>query len=245
MSWFKERAAYAGHMKYREMNPNSFVVKHGTNKQSDHSKVLSNDLAINQKLIDTLFYQMMSLFPSKSMSLPLSIEICFDSNWIEHNNNDSLIIGSYLPYQLLQYGKVLREGRMILANWGDRGEPASVYKDAFSRFIIIEMKKQHSTTKFDGLTQYGFHKFLNAKYGKLISEYKILGVAKEIKPKILNKLESTFDLQVSNDFIMLPDVEIREGNDEVLLNFIQQLFTVGLVKEFYRDRLPELQIDAE
>lgn len=126
MSWFQERAAYADHMKFRGKNPNAFVVKQGTNKHSDHSKVLSNDLLINQTLVDTLFYKIMSLLPSHNMSLPLSIEIYFNEDWLEHNNNDNLIVGSCLPYKLLKNGNLLREGRLLLTNWGDRGEPASV-----------------------------------------------------------------------------------------------------------------------
>lgn len=31
MSWFKERAAYEEHMKYREKNPNHYIVDKGTN----------------------------------------------------------------------------------------------------------------------------------------------------------------------------------------------------------------------
>ncbi|MDQ0156533.1 hypothetical protein [Robertmurraya andreesenii] len=243
MSWFHERAAYAEHMKYREKNPNRYVVKHGTNKHSDHSKVLSNDLILNQSLVDTLFCQIMSLIPSKSMSLPLSIEICFENNWLEHKDNDSSVIGSFLPYKLFQHGKLLREGRMLLSNWGNRGEPASVYEDAFSRFLIIELKKQRSTNNYDGLTQYGFHKFLNARYAKLLPEYKILGVGKELKPRILNILVDNFELKVSGDFIILPEVEIKKDSDKDLLNFIQQLFVVGLAKEFSRGRLSEMQLD--
>lgn len=242
MSWFEERAAYADHMKFREKNPNAFVVKHGTNKHPDHSKVLSNDLLINQTLVDTLFYQIMSLLPSHNMFLPQSIEIYFDKEWLEHNNNDSLIVGSGLPYKLLQNGNLLREGRLLLTNWGDRGEPASVYEDAFSRFLIFELKKQRSAKNYDGLTQYGFHKFLNAKYAKLLPEYKLLGIGKELKPRVLNLLEDTFGLNVSGDFIILSEVEIKKSSDEKLLNFIQQLFIVGLVKEFSRGRLPELQL---
>ncbi|SOC40261.1 hypothetical protein [Ureibacillus acetophenoni] len=242
MSWFQERAGYADHMNFREKNPNTFVVKHGTNKHSDHSKVLSNDLLINQTLVDTYFYKIMSLLPSQSMTLPLSIEIYFDENWLELNNNDSLIVGSGLPYKLLQNGNLLREGRLLLTNWGNRGEPASVYEDAFSRFLIFELKKQRSAKNYEMLTQYGFHKFLNAKYAKLLPEYKLLGVKKELKPRILDLLEDTFGLKVSGDFIILPEVEIKKSSDEELLNFIQQLFVVGLVKEFSRGRLPELQL---
>jgi hypothetical protein len=242
MSWFQERAAYAAHMNYREKNPNRYVKKYGTNKHSDHSKVLSNDLKENQRLVDTLFYQLMDILPNTSISLPYSIQIQFEHQWQEHNDNDCSVIGCRLPFKSWQKDKLLRGGRIIISNWGNRGEPASVYDDAFSRFLIFEIQRQRSKVNFDGLTQYGFHKFLNAKYANLLPDYKLLGVSKEIKPKILTVLENVFDLKVENDSIILPVVQIKDGNQEELLNLIKHLFIVGLVKESYRGRLPELYI---
>ncbi|WP_277680297.1 hypothetical protein [Gracilibacillus dipsosauri] len=245
MSWFKELTGYSKHMKYREKNPNAFVEKYGTNKHPDHSKVLSDDLIVNQNLIDTLFYQITSLLPSKSLSLPQLIEIHFDNEWLEHTDRDGLIIGRYLPYNLLQNREFLRKGRIRLTNLGDRGEPASVYDDAFSRFLIIESMNHElaKTNKFDDLTQYGFHKFLNAKYEKLLPEYKILGVKKELRSKILYILQANFKLKVSGEYVILPEIKINKNNDKELLNFIKHLFVVGLVKEFTRGRLAELTIN--
>ena len=171
--WFKEREAYSEHMAYRDLNPNRYVEKYGTNKHSDHSNVLSNDLSINQNLVDKLLYKLMSLLPNKTLSFSHNITIVLDSKWNEHKDNDSSVIGCSLFFTLLQNGILLRRGRIILSNWGNRGEPASVYKDAFSRFIIVELLKPKSTSNYNGINQYGFHKYLNAKYAKLIPEFKI------------------------------------------------------------------------
>lgn len=106
-----------------------------------------------------------------------------------------------------------------------------------------EMNPHSFEVKYDGLTQYGFHKFLNAKYSKLLPEYKILGIRNELKPKLLNILENIFELKVSKDYIILPEVEIKKENTEILLKFLEQLFVIGFAKEYIRGRLPELKLD--
>lgn len=242
MSWFKRCEAYADHMKFREKEPDCFPVKYGTNNHSDHSKVLSEDLSVNQRLVDTLFYRIESLLPSKTLHLPLSIEIKFSHEWVEYNANKSIVIGRYLPYKLLQDGKVLRAGRLLLTSLGNRGEPASVYEDKFSRFLIIELKLLNSSNSYDGITQYGFHKYLHAKDEKLLSEYKILGVRKNFKLKMFNILRKYFGTEVTDKYISMPVVKINEENDEQLISFIQHLFMVGIAKEIARDRLPEISL---
>jgi hypothetical protein len=244
MSWFKERAAYSEHMAYRDLNPNRYVEKYGTNKHSDHSKVLSTDLSINQNLVDNLLYKLMILLPNRTLSLPQNITIVTDYQWSEHRDNDSSVICCSLFFTLLQNRLLLRRGRIILSNWGNRGEPASVYEDAFSRFIIVELLKPKSTTNYNGINQYGFHKYLNAKFAKLIPEYKILGVPKEVKRDILKTLETVFGLTVKDQSILLELVNIHEGNDKELLEFSQQLIIIGLVKEVHRGRLPELELTS-
>lgn len=243
MSWFKKCEAYVGHMKFREKEPDCFPVKYGTNNHPDHSKVLSKDLSVNQRLVDTLFYRIESLLPSQTLNLPLSIEIKFGHEWVEHKANKSIIIGRYLPYELLQNGNVLREGRLLLASWGNRGEPASVYEDKFSRFLNIELKKQNSAKSYDGMTQYGFHKYLHAKYEKLLSEYKILGVSKTLKVKLFNILQEYFGIEVTDDSIIMPEVKLNEENDDQLLRFIQHLFMVGIAKEITKGRLTEISLN--
>lgn len=242
MSWFQERVAYKEHMAYRKQNPDRYVVKYGTNKHPDHSNVLSTDLSYNQKLVDTLFYQVMSLLPSQKWEMPKSIEIEFAAHWEEHQDNDCSVIGLSLNFSLAQFGKELRKGRLLLTNWGNRGEPASVYEDAFSRFFIFEIQKKKSTTRYEGLTQYGFHKFLNAKYKKLLPDHKLLGVKKEVKPAILSGLEKAFEFKITGDMIKLPSVEIHSDNDEPLTELIKKLILIGMVKEHCRGRFEELVI---
>ncbi|MBT2642888.1 hypothetical protein J7I80_11675 [Bacillus sp. ISL-41] len=242
MSWFKEREAYSEHMAYRDLNPNRYVEKYGTNKHSDHSKVLSNDLSINQNLVDKLIYKIMSLLPNRTLAFSHNLTIILDSKWSEHKDNDSSVIGCSLLFSLIQNGLLLRRGRIILSNWGNRGEPASVYEDAFSRFIIVELLKPKSTSNYNGINQYGFHKYLNAKYAKLMPEFKMLGVQKELKGEILKTLETVFGLTVKDQSILLKVVNIHEGTDDELLEFLLQLIIIGLVKEVYRCRLPEIQL---
>lgn len=244
MSWFKERAAYSEHMAYRDLYPNRYVEKYGTNKHSDHSKVLSTDLSINQNLVDKLLYKFMNLLPKRTLSFSNNITLVLDPVWSEHKDNDSSLIGCSLFFTLLQNGLLLRRGRIILSNWGNRGEPASVYEDAFSRFIIIELLKPNSTTNYNGINQYGFHKFLNAKNAKLIPEFKILGVPKEVKRDILKTLETVFGLTAKDQSLLLKVVNIDESNDKELLEFLQQLIIIGLVKEVHRGRLPELDLSS-
>ena len=243
MSWFQGRPSYNRHMQYRESHPDRYIEKFGTNKHVDHSKVLSDNLSVNQRLVDTVIYQLVELLPQKKVWLPQAIEVHFGSSWEEHHDNDYSIIGCVLPYTIDQNGKKLREGRLKVSNWGNRGEPASVYADAFSRFLIFDIKKQNSTTRFDMLTQFGFHKFLNSKYMKLLNDYKILGVSKDVKQQIIKTLENGFELKTTKDSVILPTIEIRDDESTNLHSLIEHLLIIGLVKESFRGRFPELHFD--
>ncbi|MFI8687617.1 hypothetical protein [Rossellomorea sp. NPDC077527] len=242
MSWFQERAYYTEHMRYREKNPTRYIKKYGTNRHTDHSKVLSTDLLTNQVLVDKIYHQIMSVLPNKRFALTDSIEVYFNSTWQEYGDNDRSVIGVSLDYTLLQFKNELRKGRLLLANWGNRGEPASVYDDAFSRFLLFEIRKPNSSTQYNGLTQYGFHKYLNSKYKKMSTDYKLLGVKKENKSTILHLLQTTFELKVEGDNIELPLVEISNENEEQLLNLLKQLLIIGLTKEYTRKRINELSL---
>ncbi|WP_010281071.1 hypothetical protein [Bacillus timonensis] len=202
---------------------------------------MSDNLSENQRLVDTVLFQLVAILPETKLSLPQSIEVHFASSIEEFHDNDYSIIGCVLPYKIYQNGKKLRDGQLKVSNWGNRGEPASVYEDAFSRFLIFDIKKQN-TSKFNMLTQFGFHKFLNARYKRLLHEYKILGVSKDSKQQILHTLENVFRLQTTTDSVILPTVEIRENECTNLLPLIELLLIIGLVKEYFRGRLPEIHI---
>ncbi|MCL7749206.1 hypothetical protein [Halalkalibacter alkaliphilus] len=232
MSWFDENQYGPLLRSYQEKSSDKFEVKHGVNNHRDHSGMLSTDLSENERLVDEAIRIILDQLPGKEFSYPKGIQVKFVSQISSYCNTKHSKIGKRINAVVSQGGQDKEYPCYFqIGNLGNRGEPKAVYTDATSRFLFF---MDESTT----YTQYGFHKFLNAKYTKLERDYQLLGLKKQLKESILFTLKESFNFDiVSNKYIILPEVELNTSSThEQLIKMVRDLLIIGLVKESYRSR---------
>lgn len=150
------------------------------------------------------------------------------------------MIGVKVPGEVYADRQLVLDIYFRVSNLGNRGEPASVYADRTSRFIVIEKAR---AKRPKDIIRFGFHKFLNANERQLEGALALLGLRKELKPAVARVLRNEFNVPVDkrNQVDVGP---IAVDDESQLKNLIYLLLIVGLVKLSFRDDSLGLKFEA-
>lgn len=241
LAWFDEIPGGPRLRKYqRGKTPR---VKYGTNRHRDHSGRLSSDLATNESLADSAIRGIFSSIPGTTFTYPGSLTISFGREITSYIDAGKDVVVGRRVIGMASAGPATVPVAIRVSNLGDRGEPASVYSDRTSRFIVVERPKGASFVDHSpghNMTQFGFHKFLNSDARSLEGTYRLEGLEKDRREEAAEHLRRYLPSADKNGSVDIGTIPV--DSEQSLCSLVKLLLVIGLVKESHRKRGIPLQL---